>query len=314
MKVVQLDSISQLPKNLQTRLEKHATYEPHIQANLTEDQALSYAKDADIIILAPSALKPIKSSFINQLKTTKHIAIVTMGVDWIDVEACKQKGISISRPIGANTHAVAEHTLGMLLDLAKRITEFDRDVRDKQAYDFRNYTGIELQGKTLGILGLGNVGHELVKLATGFDLEIIAFDRSETSTDSYQVVKLDKILNESDFIVVSLPLDDNTKNLIDSQQIELMKNGVIIVNPAREAIVNKQAIINGIRSGKVAGYGVETDIMKPIEPDDEYLKYPNIIMNPHNAFNTKETQQRTDQLVVENIINFIQGKPSNLIK
>lgn len=313
MKILHLESIGELPEHLQKELNAVGEYVPLIQADIPKDQVLKEAKDAEVIIIAPSALKPVDGDFINQLEKTKHIALVTVGYDWVDVEACRKKAISISRPVGANSEAVAEHTIGLLIDLAKRITEFNRDVR-KGAIDFRKYQGVELFEKTLGIIGLGNVGHRVCRIAQGFNMQVLAFDRSETSTDQYQIVDLKTLLSKSDFIAVCMPLSPETKNLIGEKEINQMKNGVIVANTAREEIVNKQAVINGIKSGRIFGYGVETAIMTPLDKNDRYFQYPNIIVNPHNAFNTKETARRVSEMVVNNVINFINGEPKNLLE
>ncbi len=313
MKILHLDTVGPLPPTLQKRIRQKADYVAHMEANLTEQKAVQLVKNFDVLILAPSAIKPITSTFINQLQNTKHIALVTTGYDWIDIEACKKKGISVSRPVGANSEAVAEHIFGLFIDLAKRITEFDRDVRSKEAYDFRKYTGTELYSKTLGIIGFGNVGHKVYRISKGFEMKVLAFDRSEKTTEGYEIVGLKKLLQNSDFIAICVPLTNETEGLIGKTEIGLMKDGVIIVNTAREEIVNKKAILNAIRSGKVKGYGIETAIMTKVSFDDEYLQYPNVIINPHNAFNTLETAQRVNEMVVDNIISFIEGRPQSLI-
>lgn len=176
------------------------------------------------------------------------------------------------------------------------------------------YTGVELFGKTLGIIGLGNVGHRVRRISKGFQMRVLAFDRSEGTTKDYEAVSLERLLRESDFIGVNIPLTEETRDLVGEGEISMMKDGVIIANTAREEIVNKKAIVNAIKSGKVRGYGVETAIMTPLDPEDEYLKYPNIIVNPHNAFNTEETQKRTNEMVVNNLISFIEGEPKNLLE
>jgi len=314
IKVLRLNSTGPLPESLQKRIKREADYISHTQANITEAEAVELAQDAEIIIVEPSALKPIRSSFICRLKKLKHIALTTVGYDWVDIETCQQQGISISRPVGANSEAVAEHTFGLLIDLAKRITEFDRDVRSKGAYDFRKYTGVELYGKTLGIIGLGNIGHKVCRISKGFNMKVLAFDRSETTTRDYKIVNLPTLLQKSDFITVCIPLTKETRNLIGEKEIRMMKDGVILVNTAREAIVNKQAIIKAIKSKKVRGYGLETAVMVKIDPGDDYLKYPNIVINPHNAFNTYETDKKVDEMVVDNVVSFIKGRPKNLLK
>lgn len=313
MKIIRLGTVNEFAKEIVQEIDDYGDYSFHRRANLTENEAIEIAKGADILIIAPSALKPVTKRFINSLPKLRHIALVTVGYEWVDIEACQENDVSVSRPLGANSEAVAEHTFGLLIDLAKRITEFDRDVRTKQAYDFRNYQGTELYGKTLGIIGLGNVGHRVCRISRSFDMNVLAFDRSEESTDNYEIVDLQYLLENSDFIAVCIPLTEETKGLIGQQEIALMKERTILANTAREKIVNKKAVLDAIESGKLGGYGVDTSIMTPIQPDDRYLKYPNVIVNPHNAFNTSETEIRVNEMVVDNVTSFIKGGPKNLI-
>ncbi len=311
--ILHLNSLGEFPVYLQKKLKSFGNYISNTEAGISENKALNLAKIADILIIAPSALKPVKASFINKLERTKHIALVTVGYDWIDISECSKRGITVSTPIGANSEAVAEHIFGLFVNLAKRISEFHQDIKEKGAYDFRKYTGIELYGKTLGIIGLGNVGHKVCRISKGFDMNVLAYDRSEKTTKDYKIVDLDTLLENSDFIAVCIPLTNETKDLIDKKDISKMKDDVIIANTAREEVVNKDAVLSAINSNKVAGYGIETAIMTPIERNDPYLKYPNIILNPHNAFNTRETAERVNNMVVDNVISFIKGEPKNLL-
>lgn len=313
MQVVHLDTLGPFKSSHRQELEKVANYISHAEPNLTPAQALEYLQDANIAILAPSSIKPVTASLLEKLPHLKHIALVTSGYDSIDVKAAKKLGISISRPLGANSLAVAEHALGLILDLLKRISEFDRDIRTKNAYDFRHYMGTELTGKTIGILGLGYVGRSLIQLVKGFNLNILVYDHSANPSPEYKLTSLDDLLHRSDIISIHLPLTNQTRHLIGKTQLKLMKKGSLLINTAREEIVDKTALISAIKSGHLSGYGIETNIMTPIPPNDEYLQHPNIIVNAHNAFNTRETQTRTDNLVVENVLNFINKKPTNLL-
>jgi phosphoglycerate dehydrogenase-like enzyme len=148
---------------------------------------------------------------------------------------------------------------------------------------------------------------------SGFEMSILVFDRSEASTDDYQVVELKEVIQSSDYLAICLPLSPETTNLIESEELRQMKDSAIIVNTAREEIINKSAIIEAIKTKRIAGYGIETEIMKPISSTDDYLKYNNILINPHNAFNTNETKKRTSNMVVDNVISYIQGKPKNIL-
>lgn len=315
MKVAHLNVTGEFGQELKAKIEKVASYQALTKPNLTAEEALEVLKDAEVAILAPASIKPIDERLIGQCAKLRHIALVTVGYDTVDLEACKKRGISISRPVGANAQAVAEHTIGMMLDVAKRITEFDRDLRQKGAYDFRNYMGIELTGRTLGILGLGAIGGKVARMAKrALEMRVMVYDRSEKSNEEYQVVNMNDLIVAADVISVHLPLTNETKDFIGSDELSKVKPGAILINTAREEIVNKEAVLGAIESGMLGGYTVETNVMTPISPDDDYLKYPNVLVNPHNAFNTKETQVRVDRMVVDNVVSFIEGKPKNILR
>jgi D-3-phosphoglycerate dehydrogenase / 2-oxoglutarate reductase len=208
---------------------------------------------------------------------------------------------------------VAEHTFGMILDLSKRITEADRDVRLKSAFNFEDYRGHEVHGKTLGILGLGNVGSKVAAMAQAFSLQVLGFDLFPKNLPGVQQVDLDTLLKESDIIAIILPLTPQTQGLIGQSQVSLMKRGVILVNTAREEVMDKSAIISAVASGQIAGLGVDVKILTQVPPDDPYLQFPNILVTPHSAFCTFEADKNVKDMWVQNILAFASGHPQKLV-
>jgi len=283
-------------------------------AKLRKSEVIKKIKDAEILLISPSGLSPIEKNLLLSMKRLRHIALLSGGYDWVDVNAAREQGTSVSNCAGANAESVAEHTWGMILDLAKRVTEFDRDVRNKGAYKFSNYEGVEIYGKTLGILGTGHVGSKVARIGRAFNVHILGFSKPRKCIIEFdRIVDSSTLFRESDIISVNLPLGPETRDFIDEKAIIKMKKGVIIVNTAREEIANKEAILKGIQNGRIRGYGLETEAMKPLVKDDPYLRYPNIIINPHNAFNTKEAKLRMKEMAISNIESFAAGKPKNII-
>jgi len=283
------------------------------QTSIPEDNYIKLIKDVEILITAPEGIGKLSEKIISSLPKIKFISLLTVGFNWVDIEAVKKLNIPISNVKGANSQSVAEHIWGMILDLSKRISEFDRDIRNTGAFEFSKYKGQEVNGKTLGLIGTGDIGSKVAHIAQAFDMKILGFNRTGKPLNGVEMVSLDNLLSQSDIINISIPLDDSTQSFISSQQFELMKDKAILINCAREILVSKEAVISSIKSGKLAGYGVETPIMVPIPKDDEYLQYPNILINVHNAFNTVESDEKCYGLVIENIKNYLQGHPQNLI-
>ena len=283
------------------------------QTSIPEDEYIKLTKDAEILITAPEGISKLSEKIITSLSKLRFITLLTVGFNWVDMDAIKKINIPISNVKGANSQSVAEHIWGMILDLSKRISEFDRDIRNIGAFEFSKYKGHEVFGKTLGLIGTGDIGSKVARIGQSFDMKILGYNRTGKPLNGVDMVSLDTLLSQSDIVSISIPLDDSTQSFISSQQLELMKNGAILINCAREKLVNKEAVISSIKSGKLGGYGVETPIMVPISKDDEYLKYPNILINVHNAFNTVESDEKCYGLVIQNIKNYLQGHPQNLI-
>jgi len=144
-------------------------------------------------------------------------------------------------------------------------------------------------------------------------MKILGYNRSEKNIDGVEQIGLDQLLRVSDIVSINLPLTSDTRGLIGKKEIGKMKDGAILINTAREEIVDKKAVIDAIANNKLFGYGIETAIMKPLKSDDPYLQYPNIIVNPHNAFNTQEAWKKVKDTWVDNIVAFSNGKPVNLV-
>ena len=269
--------------------------------------------DIEILLAAPSGMQAVDKELLEGLKKLKFISTLTVGTNWVDLEYAKKKGIPVSNAKGCNSQSVAEHTFGMILNLSKRISEFDTYVRDKGEYSFKPYKGLEIQGKTLGVIGLGDIGKRVARIAQGFDMKVIGMNKSGKKVNDVQLVDKEKLVKESDVIAVCAPLDKSTENMITKKEIEKMKDNTIIVNCAREAIVNKEDVVEAVKSGKLFGYGVDTEIMVPIEKDDLYLSHPRILVNVHNAFNTYETDEKEDEIVYQNVKAFLEGKPQNVV-
>lgn len=314
MKIYLITSNPAITEAIKNDLEKLGDFVAINAQKMTTEDVISKAGDVDILIAGSSGIEKISREMLQGLKNLKMIATLTVGVAWIDIEAVKEQGITVCNIKGANAESVAEHTWAMILDLAKRVTEFDRDVRNKGSFRFAEYTGKEVYGKTIGIIGLGDIGKKVARIAKAFDMRIIGLNQSGKPVGGIEVVDKETLLQESDVIVTTVPLTDQTTNMISDKEIEFMKEGVILVNPAMESITDREAVLRGLESGKIFGFGIETEIMKPVSKDSPYFKHSRVIVTPHNAFNTVDANINTYELAVANVKSYLKGSPQNVVR
>lgn len=313
MKIYLITSNPQISGAMENKLKKMGDLVVINAQKMTAQDVISKAGDAEILIAGSSGIEMISRELLSGLEHLKMIATLTVGVAWVDIEATKDLGITVCNIKGANAESVAEHAWGMILDLAKRITEFDRDNRHQGAFMFADYTGKEVYGKTIGIIGLGDIGSKVARIAAAFNMRILGFNRSKKSIPKVEQVDLKTLLKESDVIVTTVPLTEETTNMISDNEVALMKDGVILINPAMEPITNKDAVLRGLESGKIFGFGIETEIMKPVPKDSPYFQHPRTVVTPHNAFNTEDANVKTYDLAIANVKAFIEGKPQNVV-
>jgi phosphoglycerate dehydrogenase-like enzyme len=299
--------------NYKKRLEKLGKLTVLDVQKLTEKEVIDRCGNCELLIIGSSGITKISEKLLKGLKKLKFISLLTVGTDWVDLKSAKKLNIPVANIKGANAESVAEHAWGMIINLAKRISELDRDMREKGEYRFNPYKGKEVFGKTLGIIGLGDIGKKVARIAKAFDMKILGLNKSGKTFNGVNLVNKNTLLKESDVIAVTLPLNNNTENFIDFKEINKMKRGVILVNTSREIIVNEKAVIEGIKQGKIYGYGLETEIMQPVPKKSDLFKYPNIILTAHNGFNTEDADRKSYDLAIENIEKFLAGKLQNIV-
>jgi lactate dehydrogenase-like 2-hydroxyacid dehydrogenase len=284
-----------------------------ISKEVTPEELLANASDSEVLVASPSGFKYLSKEHMESMPHLKLISTTSVGTDWVDIKATKELGITVSNQKGVNSEAVAEHCFGMILDLSKKITEADRDIREGSMHDQSKYTGINIYGRTLGIIGPGDIGKIVARIAGGFSMRVIATNKNNNKIQAIELVDMETLLKESDIIVVSIPLTDKTADLLSSKEFNLMKKGVILVSISREKIINKDAVLEAIKRGDVAGFGFDADITIPITKDDPWLSSNRIIVTPHTASITEESEKGYATMTVENIKAFLEGKPIRVI-
>jgi D-3-phosphoglycerate dehydrogenase len=240
------------------------------------------------------------------------IARAGVGLDNIDVNAATQQGIMVVNAPTGNTVAAAEHTMALMLALARNIPQAHAQLKAGK-WNRKEFTGVELRNKTLGIIGLGNVGSGVAVRARGFEMRLIGYDpfasQEYAASIGVKLVPLEQLYRESDFITLHLPLTPQTKGMIGEKEIAMMKKGVRIINVARGGLINEEALVKAIDEGKVAGAAVDVFAVEPCT-DSILFKNDKIVVTPHLGASTKEAQVNVCIDVVDQIIDVLNGKPA----
>lgn len=271
---------------------------------LDKKEILEFARDADAIILGNDDLP---ASMIRRMKKLKIIARYGVGFDGVDVAEARDLGIQVTYAPASNREETADFTFGLILDLERHISQM---VIDTRSGGWTKRTGTGLYGKTIGIIGVGQIGTAVARRALGFGMDILGYDiiqRNEATVYGVVYTTLNDLLRRSDIITIHLPLDETTRNLISSRELNLVKPGSILINTARSGIVNHNALDKALQSGRLSGFAIDVFSKEP--PDHQpYYDYDNVLVTPHVAGNTYESSQRMGNIVVDNILAVKSGK------
>ena len=239
------------------------------------------------------------------------------GLDMIPIEAATRAGVLVANVPGVNARSVAEHVFFVTMALLRRFRMMDRDLRQKGWLAGRDHADKthELQGRTLGIVGAGNVGKTVMAMArAGFGLDVIANSRNPKSLpDDVRFVSVDELVAESDIVVLSCPLTPETAGLISRERIERMRPGAIVVNVSRGAVVDDTGLIAALREGRIAGAALDVFVTQPLPPDHPYFSFDNVIVTPHMAGITEESMMRMGVGAAEEALRVLANRlPVNL--
>lgn len=279
---------------------------------------------ADFDILGVFMDSPVDAQVIGALPAVKFITTLSTGFDHIDLKAAAARGIPVSSVPAYGENTVAEFAFALILALSRKICEARARVRDEKRFATDGLCGFDLAGKTLGVVGTGRIGKHAVRMAKGFGMNVVACDiypdHPFAKEMGFPYMALPELLAQSDIITIHSPYLPSTHHLISSANIGLVKRGAYLINTARGAIVETAAVMSALRSGQLGGAGLdvleEEDAMKKGDMgiDRGLLAMPNVIVTPHNAFNTKEAFLRILDTTIENIVAFTNGMPINLVK
>ena len=279
---------------------------------LPVEELIEMAKGAEIIGVDPDPLggfekaKATLTKIIESLPQLKGISLSTTSYGWVDLEYCRKRNIPVSNIPGYSRESVAEHTLALMLCLAKKIIVTDRKTQ-KGKYELQ--MGFELKGKTLGIIGLGSIGSRVAELGNAIGMKVIAYNRSPKKQPGVKMKSLTEIYKEADVISLHLIDSEQTKGIINKEALDQMKQGVIIVSTADHRLVDENAMAVAIKSGKVAGYAYEDEDLE----NTPLAHLENVVGLQGFGWYTKEALQNLFEIWVNNIVTLSSGKPQNIV-
>jgi D-3-phosphoglycerate dehydrogenase len=252
---------------------------------------------------------------IKSAKKLRMISIWATSCHYADVPAAKEAGIQVSHVPGYATEAVSEHAFALLLASARKLLPADRHVR-KGGFDWRPFGGIELRGKTLGVIGTGMIGCRVAEISKAFDMQILGYDKFPNVKGAEELgmkyVGLPTLLKKSDFITLHVTLTSETERLIGKKQFGVMKDGAVLVNTSQGKVVDERALVEALKSGKVFYAGLDVFEEEPPSKENPLFKLSNTILTPHVGFHTFEAVKRCTDICIDNVFKFLEGHPQNL--
>ena len=269
------------------------------------------AKDADVIMIANM---PLSGEVISACPNLKYIDVAFTGVDHVDLEAAKAKGVKVSNAAGYSNEAVSELVLCMMLALLRNVPQVEARCRAGQTKD--GLVGVELMGKTVGIVGVGAIGTRTAELCHAFGCKILGNKRHVRGNepDYIEFVSLEELLSRSDIVSLHCPLNEDSRGMINKDTIAKMKPGALLINAARGPVVDSQALADALNSGYLGGAGIDVfETEPPLDPAHPLLHSKNTIVTPHVAFASAEAMEARCKIVFDNIAQWMDGHQTNII-
>lgn len=313
MKIVVCDPVS--PKGIALLQQRSEFQVDVIGKKLPEAELLPRVKDA-VALVVRSETK-ISRAVIDAAPLLKVVGRAGVGVDNVDVEAATARGVVVMNTPAGNTISTAELTFSMLLALARKIPQAAASMRAGE-WNRKAFSGVELNGKSLGVLGMGRIGAEVARRARVFGMRVLAYDpylsQARAQALDVELSQLDRVFAEADFITVHMPMTDETRGMVNASTIAKMKKGVRLLNCARGGIINEVDLLAGLQSGQVGGAALDVFEVEPPPADFALRALPNVIMTPHLGASTEEAQENVGIEVAEAITAFLlQGEVRNAV-
>ncbi|MBE7719628.1 MAG: hydroxyacid dehydrogenase [Lacrimispora celerecrescens] len=314
MNIVLLESLG-IPDSLLNEYAKPLIKAGHhfaaYQKDTDPEVQIQRAGQADIIMIANM---PLSGQVISACEHLKFIDVAFTGVDHVDLEAARSRGIKVSNAAGYSTEAVAELTICLILSLLRNVPQVEARCREGKTKD--GLVGCELMGKTVGIIGAGAIGIRAAELCSAFGCKVLAYKRRLTGNEPsfIEFVSLEELLSRADIVSLHCPLNDDSRHLINRETIGKMKKGAYLINAARGPVVDSNALAEALDTGYLSGAGIDVfETEPPLDPAHPLLKSKNTIVTPHVAFASEQSMEARAKIVFDNITNWMEGCQSNII-
>ena len=281
------------------------------------EEVLSRAKDAEIVLTNKVCLT---RELLRTMRNIRYIGVLATGYNVVDTQAAREQGIVVTNIPAYSTESVVQMTFAHLLNMTNRVGHYARQNREgtwsrQKDFCYADTPLMELAGKTIGIIGLGNIGMRVAQVALCMGMDVFAYTSKPAATlpEGIQKTTLEGLFATSDVLTLHCPLNESTRHIINSESIAKMKQGVMIINTGRGPLVDEQAVAEALRQGIIGGYGADVLCDEPPREDNPLLSAPNAYITPHIAWATFEARQRLMDIAVSNVKAFIEGSPQNVV-
>jgi len=291
------------------RLREKTPVEYYDTLPASEERLIERIAGAEIVINIRSSTRFTENVF-RQSSGLRLVSLWGTGTDNVDLAAAARHGVTVTNTPGVSAFSIAEHSLALMLAVARRIPRIDAEVRQGR---WPGGQATQMHGKTLGIIGLGAVGRQFARLGTGIGMRVIAWTMHPDPALGFELVSLDDLLRSSDVVSLHLRLSGVTRGFIGKPELEKMKPASILINTARGPIVDEPALIEALSTGRIAGAGLDVFDVEPLPEGHPLIRLENVVLTPHSAGVTPEALEAGLALSIENVWNFLAGRPTNVV-
>ncbi|SDF13693.1 glycerate dehydrogenase [Dyadobacter soli] len=280
-----------------------------------KEEIVGRAGDAEVLLVNKVVLS---ADTLAQLPKVKYIGVMATGFNNIDIDAARKQGITVTNVKAYGPASVAQQTFALLLAIVNRVETHSQSVFAGEwaaSADFCYWKTplTELAGKTMGLIGLGDIGSQVARIAAAFGMKVIAYRKHPAPTEGVEMVSLDEIFRQSDVVSLHCPLTEETREIVNRDSLSKMKRSAVVLNTGRGPLIHEQDLADALQNGTIAAAGLDVLSVEPPKADNPLLSAPNCVITPHVAWATFEARERLLQMVADNLAGFQSGNPRNVV-